>query len=427
MAVGRGGTAVRASARAHLGHAAPPRRLLPARASDGGKSSSSISSSSPTPASGATKAEIAGLEAGISAITAALQLHERLTGGGRRRAAAAAGGGNSKHPHPSHHPHNHGGKRRALAPTKPREWKRVSVRGKASGERQVEEEPWEEEEEEQEGEAAAAETSQQQPPWSLRSYLALPVEQYSVLDPRFIRRLGPEEQQQDSGGGSEAAVASSSPSSTSSAFRLTVPLSDVVGMDIVVEVDVAVDVDPSTAGVSFRADRLVLGGSALAAGGPAEALSRAEIALQLEARLGSPRSTTTTTTITRPLKLEADARVSLRVPPPLSAAPAPLLGATGSLVARLAMRALLPPFLDLLAADYARWAREERGKVRRRRIGGGGGGEEDGGGGRAAALDQAVGSLMAVGAAAVVAEDPRPVVEEVVVEVVEAVGVRREG
>jgi hypothetical protein len=355
----------------------------------------------------ATKAELAGLEAGISAIQAALALQERLTGGGARRRAVAGGG----HPHPSHHPHNHG-HQRPVTTTKQREWKRVSIRGKAAGEREVVEER-EREDEEGGGNGVSSSSS-----WSLRSYLALPVEQYSVLDPRFIRRLSPDEVERikdDEGGGGGGASSSSSSSSSSSCFRLTVPLSDVVGMDIVVEVDVEVEVDQeeatstisSSPGVTFRADRLRLAGAALAPGGPAFALSRAEVELRLEARLSS-KSDRSSKKQTRPLRLEADARVSLRVPPPLSAAPAPLLGATGSLVARMAMRALLPPFLDLLAADYARWAGEERRK------GLSGDGAGGGQGGRAAALDAAaVGSLMVGGRGVSGASEEVVVVSEV--------------
>ncbi len=44
-----------------------------------------------------------------------------------------------------------------------------------------------------------------------------------------------------------------------------------------------------------------------------------------------------------------------QIPPALSAVPRPLLGVTGSLVARYAIASLLPSFLDLLAADYRRW------------------------------------------------------------------------
>lgn len=56
------------------------------------------------------------------------------------------------------------------------------------------------------------------------------------------------------------------------------------------------------------------------------------------------------------LRCKVDVSCTLRVPHPLSIVPAPLLSSTGSMVARLAMQALLPSFLELLAVDYARWA-----------------------------------------------------------------------
>lgn len=48
--------------------------------------------------------------------------------------------------------------------------------------------------------------------------------------------------------------------------------------------------------------------------------------------------------------------MTLRLPHPLSMVPGPLLSSTAGLVARLVMQALLPSFLELLAADYGRWA-----------------------------------------------------------------------
>ena len=56
------------------------------------------------------------------------------------------------------------------------------------------------------------------------------------------------------------------------------------------------------------------------------------------------------------LRCDVDVRLRVRVPPPLSAVPGPLLAGTGGLLAKLVMQALLPSFLDLLAVDYGRWA-----------------------------------------------------------------------
>ncbi|GIM00197.1 hypothetical protein Vretimale_5359 [Volvox reticuliferus] len=49
-----------------------------------------------------------------------------------------------------------------------------------------------------------------------------------------------------------------------------------------------------------------------------------------------------------------DVAVTVMLPPALSAVPRPLLGMTGSIIARYAISSLLPSFLDLLVADYGR-------------------------------------------------------------------------
>jgi hypothetical protein len=56
------------------------------------------------------------------------------------------------------------------------------------------------------------------------------------------------------------------------------------------------------------------------------------------------------------LRCDVEVRLRVRVPPPLSAVPGPLLSTTGGLLAKLVMQALLPSFLDLLGVDYKRWA-----------------------------------------------------------------------
>ncbi len=56
------------------------------------------------------------------------------------------------------------------------------------------------------------------------------------------------------------------------------------------------------------------------------------------------------------LRCDVEVRLRVRVPPPLSAVPGPLLSTTGGLLAKLVMQALLPSFLDLLVVDYIRWA-----------------------------------------------------------------------
>ncbi|KAG2486529.1 hypothetical protein HYH03_014830 [Edaphochlamys debaryana] len=56
------------------------------------------------------------------------------------------------------------------------------------------------------------------------------------------------------------------------------------------------------------------------------------------------------------LEGSVDVAVTVMVPQALAAVPRPLLGMTGSLIARYAIASLLPSFLDLLLADYGRWS-----------------------------------------------------------------------
>lgn len=70
---------------------------------------------------------------------------------------------------------------------------------------------------------------------TLADYLALPVSQYSVLDPRFIRK-------DDSDG-------------RKGAFILSVPLEEVMGVDLMPQLHVAVDVDPAAGEVRLEGRR----------------------------------------------------------------------------------------------------------------------------------------------------------------------------
>lgn len=60
-------------------------------------------------------------------------------------------------------------------------------------------------------------------------------------------------------------------------------------------------------------------------------------------------------------ELRCDTRLSMRVqvPRPLSVAPSFLLGGAFSIIASAVMAAILPKFAEFVAADYARWARGE--------------------------------------------------------------------
>ncbi|MEW5297602.1 MAG: hypothetical protein WDW36_000803 [Sanguina aurantia] len=72
---------------------------------------------------------------------------------------------------------------------------------------------------------------------SLRAYLALPLDQYSLLDPRWITRVG--------GAGN--------------LFLLRVPLQDVVGLALEPQITVKVNIDSNNAQVHFLADKFKLG------------------------------------------------------------------------------------------------------------------------------------------------------------------------
>eukprot|EP00798_Chlamydomonas_sp_ICE-L_P025379 gene25379-11040_t len=59
---------------------------------------------------------------------------------------------------------------------------------------------------------------------------------------------------------------------------------------------------------------------------------------------------------TSALNCSVDVTFNVVATPPMTSVPGPLLSMTGSLVARLAMKTLLPAFLELLSVDYERWA-----------------------------------------------------------------------
>lgn len=84
---------------------------------------------------------------------------------------------------------------------------------------------------------------------SLRAYLALPLEEYALLDPRYIARLGGPEQAAGGSGGTgldeaaEAGGGAAGATPASGSFLLTVPLIDIVGLDLTPQLAIDVDVD----------------------------------------------------------------------------------------------------------------------------------------------------------------------------------------
>lgn len=71
------------------------------------------------------------------------------------------------------------------------------------------------------------------------------------------------------------------------------------------------------------------------------------------------------------LDCRVEVALAVKVPTPLRVVPNALLGAAGSLLSRTVLKAVLPNFLALLAADFKDWA---GGGRRRRGAGGAGGG-----------------------------------------------------
>jgi hypothetical protein len=102
----------------------------------------------------------------------------------------------------------------------------------------------------------------------LRAYLSLPLEQYALLDPRYISRLPASGSHADAGpaaadggavgsaDGAEGGGAVSGEDGTqlppSGAFLLAVPLSDIVGIDLTPQLIINVDVDEARGTVSGK-------------------------------------------------------------------------------------------------------------------------------------------------------------------------------
>ena len=84
----------------------------------------------------------------------------------------------------------------------------------------------------------------------LNEYLALPVDRYSLLDPKWIRR----EQQ---------LVAEDDAAGYSNVFRLSVPLHEVIGIDLSPSISVAAHPDPEEGSVTLIGSRAALGSPSL--------------------------------------------------------------------------------------------------------------------------------------------------------------------
>lgn len=241
----------------------------------------------------------------------------------------------------------------------------------------------------------------------LRSYLSLPLEEYALLDPRWIDRC---------------------PGSEANLFVLRVPLHELVmGLDLEPEVHIRVTSEPQNSRVHFLADRFSFGDPALDQdfnlnlkatlthrpvpeikarnnqrkpwgggsssqwpGSPSSSSSSKPAAYLSNSSSGgssfsrSPESSSggmfngwakepglvrarqgSESVVseeqlsygpTSQMVCGVELKLELGVPAPLSVVPGLLLSTAGSLIARLAMQALVPSFVELLLVDYQRWA-----------------------------------------------------------------------
>lgn len=161
---------------------------------------------------------------------------------------------------------------------------------------------------------------------SLQAYLSLPIEQYSVLDPRWITRG-------DDG-----------------KFHVQLPLFDIVGVDLTPGVSVSVEVDAASQQVRFTADSFTLGDPKLD-----KEFTLSMLAILSSKSLVKQSNQDQSEVASSQLHCSVDVNMSLQVPHPLSIAPRPLLATTGGLVMHMALQQLLPSFLEMLVVDYTRW------------------------------------------------------------------------
>ncbi|KAK9845919.1 hypothetical protein WJX81_005977 [Elliptochloris bilobata] len=220
------------------------------------------------------------------------------------------------------------------------------------------------------GRAAAAQSDV--PGRALAAYLALPVEEYSLLDPDWVERSAADP----------------------STFRVTIPLRELSGVDLQPSVAITVAADPATGRVSFRGERACVGDPALDArfclmGGVEEVVRGDSGAASEQGRDGRDAAIADLDGVREPLTADARllqesqadevgsssaapathdlaaavrVRLDMWVAPPLDAVPGPLLGSAGGLLLRLLLQALLPSFLEMLVGGGKKAEEEDRFK-----------------------------------------------------------------
>lgn len=235
---------------------------------------------------------------------------------------------------------------------------------------------------------------------SLSQYLSLPVEQYSLLDPKWIYRTDEHH------------------------FLFRVPLQDLVGVEMCPEIQIRVDIDPENGQVTLTGDRALLGAPDIDSsfklnvvavlkerrsrrylpdhlpGRPVYRLRKwaarmnttleehestilnvplpgehivvsqdesaevlqgpGEQVLLTSSRCVRP-SPSSSSNISNEQMLQCKVNVSMavRVPSSLRFLPNALLGYVGSTIVKTVLGYTLPNFLSLLSDDYTRWARNE--------------------------------------------------------------------
>ena len=176
---------------------------------------------------------------------------------------------------------------------------------------------------------------------SLPAYLALPVADYSLLDPAWVTRV--------EGGDDNADV--------SDAFIVALPLSDAVGVALSPTARVRV-MERGPGVMQFVGDRLALGEAAL------DDSFDASVSARLASSAGGasgrrPHTDDASDHAHDHLAATVTLRARVRLRGSAAAIPGPMLRLAAKLVARAALGAALPGFLDMLTEDYGRWAAGE--------------------------------------------------------------------
>jgi hypothetical protein len=146
----------------------------------------------------------------------------------------------------------------------------------------------------------------------LEEYLALPTEQYSLLDEKFVEKLSED------------------------TFIVKLPLNEIVGVDLTPAISIVATPDRQEGQVTFVGTEATLGSAAL------DSLFKLKVVAVLKSRNAS-------------LQSKVHVSMALNVPLKLRAIPNPLLGYAGRLITGSILMATVPNFSNLLVDDYEKW------------------------------------------------------------------------